>query len=910
MPRSEDARIARAAIRLGLASRAQVDECLAHCRVFNPPPPLAYVLIERGYVTAVQLARLERTASAVIEDPLRDERTLEDLVLAQLAIRRESCERSAIDAALERRRQAIANGDPNAPRLVTLLEREGSIARAEARDLWQQLLEKVLICYECRRPYHLRRLTAGRHYDCPRCKGPLEVPRHVPPKFSHPLVGDGADTEATDGGAAVAASGAEAPGLATPTPPLEDEARPGGGETAPSAHGARHPAPRATEAAARPGTPAPPSAPAPDAERTPPAERAPRLPSVPELRPGAVLGRYRLERGIGEGGMGTVFAAKVEDTDNLVALKILPPEFARNANYLERFNREAHAAARLRHANIVGVLSVGRSGPYHFIAMQLVDGESLHDRIQSGGRLAVREAAEMMRKVCDGLGYAHDHGIIHRDIKPENILISRDGRVMITDFGLARLVETDSVLTRTGQCLGTPHYMPVEQWEGDRQLDQRADLYSMGVTFYYALAGRRPFEAPTMASLFTRIASGRSKRLTIVNEEVPPALARIIHKLMSLRSADRYETCEQAREELDRFLAQLDALEGMKDATDPERFANLLVPLPAQEDADPRRRTAWLGPLRTRRLGARDFLDNGIMAYNRGDLRTAEDCFARIAADSRRDYRAHYYLGRTHAAAGDHKTAVADFGRAIKLLEGLAEAHYHRGLSLIAVSRFEQALQDMQTTVGLKEDFPDARFQLGYLRSVLGDKEGAVGEFRRGLQLYPQDFKTLGKLTALDRELGRPRDVVRTLRRFLRESPAHREALDMLCEFHRETGRERLIPRAYRRFLAARPADGMVHALLLREFLRLQRLGEAIDECERYLSLRPDRLATVLQLGSIHLERMDLPRAVDAFERAVRLDPRAKLAHEKLARLYREMGRDEQADAEFQWLLQQELEGG
>jgi predicted Ser/Thr protein kinase len=205
---------------------------------------------------------------------------------------------------------------------------------------------------------------------------------------------------------------------------------------------------------------------------------------------------------LGRGGMGAVYKARQRNLDRIVALKVIPPEAAKDPAFAERFNREARALARLNHPSIVTVYDFGQVGELHYLLMEYVDGVNLRQTLRAG-RLAPREALAIVPPVCDALQYAHDQGVVHRDIKPENVLLDRLGRVKIADFGLAKLLgkgPDDFTLTRTQQVMGTPRYMAPEQIERPSSVDHRADIYSLGVVLYEMLTGELPmgrFEPPS-----------------------------------------------------------------------------------------------------------------------------------------------------------------------------------------------------------------------------------------------------------------------------------------------------------------------------------------------------------------------------------------------------------------------------
>jgi len=223
-------------------------------------------------------------------------------------------------------------------------------------------------------------------------------------------------------------------------------------------------------------------------------------PGLAELAP--LFPQLELYELLGQGGMGVVYKARQRQLGRLVALKILPREASQDAAFVERFAREARALAQLDHPNIVRVHDHGEAQGYPYLVMEYVDGQNLRQRLRAGG-LAPREALRLVPQICDALQYAHDEGVVHRDIKPENILLTREGRVKVADFGLARLTgepEGGLALTRAGETVGTPHYMAPEQLERPREVDHRADIYALGVVFYELLTGTLPrgkFDAPS-----------------------------------------------------------------------------------------------------------------------------------------------------------------------------------------------------------------------------------------------------------------------------------------------------------------------------------------------------------------------------------------------------------------------------
>jgi serine/threonine protein kinase len=257
-------------------------------------------------------------------------------------------------------------------------------------------------------------------------------------------------------------------------------------------------------------------------------------PTDPDLRAHverSLAATYELDREIGRGGMGIVYKAKDRRLKRSVAIKVLPPELAFRGEIRTRFLREAETAAQLSHPNIVPIYSVDERDGIVYFVMALVEGENLAVRLHTQGALSPGEARRILLEVTHALAYAHDRGVVHRDIKPDNILLQAgDGRVLVTDFGIARAVTegADSRLTATGMAIGTPAYMSPEQSTGDRQIDGRSDLYSLGVVGYQMLTGDPPFEAPSTPAMLVKHLSERPEPIHTRRRGVPPDLERAV----------------------------------------------------------------------------------------------------------------------------------------------------------------------------------------------------------------------------------------------------------------------------------------------------------------------------------------------------------------------------------------------
>ncbi len=266
----------------------------------------------------------------------------------------------------------------------------------------------------------------------------------------------------------------------------------------------------------------------------------------------AAIGQaYELEDEIGRGGMSVVFRARDLRLNRPVAIKVLPPELAHDAAIRARFTREAQTSAQLSHPHIVPIYDVGERDGVAYFVMALVTGGSLATHLMREPRQPLDEVRRILAEVADALAYAHLRGVIHRDIKPDNILLDRlTGRVMVTDFGIARAMEAGARLTATGIAVGTPTYMSPEQAVGERELDGRSDIYSTGVLGYQMLTGRVPFEAGNSMALLLKHVTERPKPIAELRPEAPRGLRETVERAMMKAPADRWPTAAALREAL------------------------------------------------------------------------------------------------------------------------------------------------------------------------------------------------------------------------------------------------------------------------------------------------------------------------------------------------------------------------
>ena len=254
----------------------------------------------------------------------------------------------------------------------------------------------------------------------------------------------------------------------------------------------------------------------------------------------------------GYGGMGAVYKARQVSMDRLVAIKVLTPSLAEDPAQVERFHREARAVAQLNHPNIIRGLDVGEASGLHYFVMEYVDGRTVQEILRTDGRLPEARALEIARQIALALEHARRAGIIHRDVKPDNIIINRKGAAKLADLGIARDLTSDCSTTQAGTTLGSPHYMSPEQARGSRDLDTRADIYSLGATLYHMVTGTVPFDGKTSAAILSRHIKEPPSSVTSLNPSITRRTAELIDRMLRKDPAERPQSPQAVADAIDR----------------------------------------------------------------------------------------------------------------------------------------------------------------------------------------------------------------------------------------------------------------------------------------------------------------------------------------------------------------------
>ncbi|MFH1024330.1 MAG: protein kinase, partial [Planctomycetota bacterium] len=275
----------------------------------------------------------------------------------------------------------------------------------------------------------------------------------------------------------------------------------------------------------------------------------------PDRQPKHLIEGFELIRKLGGGGMGVTYLARQSSLNRLVALKVLRKSLARDQSFVGRFQREARLAGNLDHVNIVGVHDAGESGGFHYLVMEYVEGKSLQAMLDESGAMEEGFALHLAMQVARALDFAHNKaGIIHRDVKPDNILVTKEGIAKLCDFGLARSAEAETRMTQTGVMMGTPHYVSPEQARGEKDVDIRSDIYSLGAMLYHLVTGRTPFQGSSAAVVMTKHLTEQVPWPADVNPAVSENCCRLVERMMAKAREDRYQDPAELLRNMERVI--------------------------------------------------------------------------------------------------------------------------------------------------------------------------------------------------------------------------------------------------------------------------------------------------------------------------------------------------------------------
>ena len=625
------------------------------------------------------------------------------------------------------------------------------------------------------------------------------------------------------------------------------------------------------------------------------------------LQPGVVFGgRYEIVRVLGQGGMGAVYQARDRELDRLIALKVIRPELATDPAILQRFKQELILARNITHKNVVRIYDLGEAEGIRFISMEYVDGEDLRTLLRHQGKFSSREASRMIEQVCRALDAAHAEGVIHRDLKPQNIMRDKHGRIVVMDFGLARsLGETG--LTQTGAIVGTLEYMSPEQALGT-QLDQRSDIFSVGLIFYELLTGKAPYEADTaIASLMKRTRED-ARPASDVDRSVPKSLSAIVGRCLEREPANRYHSVVE-------LLQQLSTWEANPNIS--AEALSKMIPHPVVHSSRfnldlPGARWMWiagavlvvlLAAFTGRTLLVRsgppgESVARGIPPLSKGKYvailplkRVGEEKTLGYVADGIEEALATklFQLKEVHLASSDavEKVAAQDLPVA-KLARQL-------GVNLVLQGMVQGSSDRLRVTLSL-DDATQGRLWSQEFSGIPGDllalEDQIYGNVVTALALKPTN-EELARSGAHPTENVKAYDLYLQGRNVLRNGHSRDEIKKAADLFEQAIEKDSNFALAYAGLADA--SDRMYGES--RETLWAQKATMAAEQAERLSSTLPE---VHLALGSVYSTTGKNAQAITELKRALALAPNSDEAYRRLGDAYLASGQADEAIAAYQ----------
>jgi len=592
-------------------------------------------------------------------------------------------------------------------------------------------------------------------------------------------------------------------------------------------------------------------------------------------------GKYRLERELGRGSMGTVYVAEHVGLRKKVALKVLHKDLQLGEEALQRFQREGIAAGRFSHRNAISIFDFDRDDDLTYLAMELVDGQSLKQLVAGRGKLPVDEAAEILRQVLAALAAAHAQGIVHRDLKPENIMVHEDAEagisVKVLDFGLSKLADNRlelSLHTQPGRVLGTPLYMAPEQWDG-ADVDARADLYAAGLILYEMITGEQPFRADSTSASLVKKATGEvpSLRQSQPGLRAAGGIDRFLATALAKEPADRFPTAEAMAAALSEALAGGRVRAPKSERRQPAPRTRRTRPAPA--------RPAWLLPAGAGVVAGLAALVWWLAAGGSNSAAAAPAATELVSARPRASLSADEvrYVealqeARDHLRRRDPRLAIGVLDDALRLPAADAEAFVLRGDAYRMHHELAKAAMDYREAIAARSDYAEAHAGLGWVSLEEGRVEDAEACFGRARALVADRADTLAGLGAVRARQARPKEAAELLDQAEKLAPRSAFVRD-------QVGRARLL---------AGDLDGATEAFL-----------QATRNDSRYWP-------ALAGLGEAFERRGRVPDAIEQYDAVLRIEPDAPGVRQRLGALLVASGRNDEAAAQLTTALRQQPE--
>jgi len=683
-------------------------------------------------------------------------------------------------------------------------------------------------------------------------------------------------------------------------------------------------------------TPVPPMTPLSDGE----------LGKIPLLIPGSVLGgRYRILKIIGQGGMGAVYQARDQELDRVIALKVIRPELAGNPAILQRFKQELILARHVTHKNVVRIYDLGEAEGIRFITMEYVEGDDLRTLLRRHGKFSPSQSVEIIQQICRALDAAHSEGVIHRDLKPQNVMRDMQGRVVVMDFGLARLLESPG-MTQTGALVGTLEYMSPEQALGE-PLDQRSDLFAVGLIFYELLTAKSPYRADTGIATLVKRTREAAVPVSEIDRSVPKSLSMVVSRCLERIPNDRYNSAQELLSQLETWQSNPSVVEKQIAHSSARRSVQVALNLPS------RGRLIWAGAAlagilaflaipATRHLVFRSAVPGEITAGSIPELSQGK-FMAVLPLKVLGDEKSLGYVG---AGLVDALTAklfqlkevhVASASAVDKIANKdlpLSKTAQALGANMILQGTVQGTAEKFRVTLDLEDVAGGRRVWSDEFSGVPADlltlEDHVYGNLVAALALKPS-MEEMARSGEHPTENSTAYDLYLKGHNALRGGQGTKDTQAAVDYLQQALGQDANFALAYagladanlrlyrdskdplyaqKALAAAQKAESLnpnlpeVHQALGSVYNATGKSAEAVDELKSALKLAPNSDETYYRLGDAYLASGKKQEAIAAYQSAVNANPYYWYNHNKLAGAYLQTGDNEKASQEYKKVIE------
>jgi serine/threonine-protein kinase len=633
-----------------------------------------------------------------------------------------------------------------------------------------------------------------------------------------------------------------------------------------------------------------------------------------------LLGSYVLLEPLGEGGMGTVYKARHTRLDRIDALKVIRKNLLTNPKAVERFQREARAAARLSHPNVITVYDANEAGDVHYLAMEYIVGTDLAKLVKQAGPLPAGQACDYIRQGALGLQHAHERGLIHRDIKPSNLLLTQDGAtVKLLDLGLARLQSaspeetTNHSLTDTGAVVGTPDYIAPEQARNSREIDIRADIYSLGCSLYYLLTAKIPFPGETLTEKLIKHQLEEPEPLGQARPDVPGEVVAVVQRMMNKRPEDRYQTPAHVAGALALLAAvrvRSPKLAEAIAAGAPLAGAAAFVSAPLaidRSESTPSYSETRLGAQRFRKSGGVPRLLLGVLVgaalllfltcgivfavfawRGHGTGRGTDVAVVKPPPTEKplptvkfdpQQAKLHFERGNNLYKEGKHQQAMAEFTEALRFDPKHAGAWNNRGLCHKSLGDNDKAIGDFNNAILFDKDNIQAYFNRAAAFYNKGDYAKAIADNSKVIDLDPQyaaAWNNRGTLYSLKRDFPK---AIRDFSAAIKIDDKYASAYANRGNAHIDNGALDLGIADLNEAIQLEPKNAGNHQSRGYAYYRKADYDQAIKDFSAAIDRNPKLAGAYFYRGKAHEKKGNKAEAESDLKRAIQLDP--KLANVK-----------------------------